>query len=179
MAATDQTSAGAGERPGQLRAAADVELAVRVAEVPLDGLDGDEQGVGDLPVALAGGGELGDAALAGSEPVGGMVAGAGARPPASRSSSRALLGEGAGPDGLGERERLTQRVARLRGPPGAADRRAEIDQRAGLLDPDAGRGEQLDGRAQQLDRGFAAREQPGGTPGDPDRPGGAEALGER
>src|SRR6266545_2624417 len=56
------------EGPGELRTAADVKLAVDVAEVPLDALDGDEQRVGDLPVALAGGRELGHAVLAGGEP---------------------------------------------------------------------------------------------------------------
>ena len=47
----------------QLPARLDVELAVRVAQVVLDGLRRHEQGLGDLAVALPGGGQLRDSAL--------------------------------------------------------------------------------------------------------------------
>src|SRR3954447_17525214 len=60
------------EGAGELAAAADIELPVDVAEVPLDVLDRHEQCVGDLPVALAAGGELGHATLAGREPAAGV-----------------------------------------------------------------------------------------------------------
>ena len=52
-----------GKRFREVSARLDVELAVRVAQVVLDGLGRDEQRLGDLAVALAGGGELGDPAL--------------------------------------------------------------------------------------------------------------------
>src|SRR3954452_7274077 len=56
----------------ELPAAADTELPVDVAEVPLDVLDGHEQCVGDVRVALAGGGELGHATFAKREPATGV-----------------------------------------------------------------------------------------------------------
>ena len=45
----------------------DGELVVGVGEVPFDGPGGDEQVLGDVAVGQAGGGELGDAALAGRQ----------------------------------------------------------------------------------------------------------------
>jgi hypothetical protein len=50
-----------------LLAGGDVELVVGVGEVSFDGPGGDEQVLGDVTVGQAGGGELGDAALAGRE----------------------------------------------------------------------------------------------------------------
>ena len=55
------------ERLGELPPRLDVELAVRVAQVVLDRLGRDEQGLGDLAVALTGGGQLGDPPLGGGE----------------------------------------------------------------------------------------------------------------
>jgi EmrB/QacA subfamily drug resistance transporter len=58
----------------KLRPAADAELAVDVAEVPLDGLGADAQLGRDLAVAPAGGGQLGHAPLGGREAVAGSGA---------------------------------------------------------------------------------------------------------
>src|SRR5207302_1178272 len=55
------------KRLRQFAAPSDVELPVRVAQVVLDRLRRDEQRLGDLPVALPGGGELGDPPLARGE----------------------------------------------------------------------------------------------------------------
>jgi hypothetical protein len=55
---------------GQLRATHDCELLEDVAHVRLDGVDGDEEVLGDLAVCAAGRGELGHAALARIEPAG-------------------------------------------------------------------------------------------------------------
>ncbi|KAA9374816.1 PLP-dependent aminotransferase family protein [Microbispora cellulosiformans] len=51
------------QRVDQLDPAADVQLAVGVGQMQLDGLGSDEQGFGDLAVGQAGGGQLGDPAL--------------------------------------------------------------------------------------------------------------------
>ncbi len=53
----------------KLRPAPDAELAIDVAEVPLDRLGAHAQVRGDLPVAAPGGGQLGHAALGGREAV--------------------------------------------------------------------------------------------------------------
>jgi len=55
------------ESCGKLTPAADVELAVDVSEVPLDGLVGDEERAGNLTVGLSARGELGDVSLARGE----------------------------------------------------------------------------------------------------------------
>lgn len=54
---------------GELLAGGDGEFLVGVGEVPFDGAGGDEQVLGDVAVGQAGGGELGDAALAGCQRV--------------------------------------------------------------------------------------------------------------
>src|SRR3954452_7813910 len=96
------------ERRGELSPAANVELAVDVAQVPLDVLDGDEQRVRDLPVALPRAGELRHALLAGRET-------ARLRDRAGRSAPTRepeLLaggpGQRAGADRVGQDERLAQ-----------------------------------------------------------------------
>jgi MFS family permease len=58
----------------KLRPSADAELAVDVAEVPLDGLGADAQLRGDLPVAAPGGGQVGHSPLGGREAVAGSGA---------------------------------------------------------------------------------------------------------
>src|SRR3954453_2057821 len=58
---------GGGEGAGELVAGADVELAVGVGEVDLDGLRGDEELLGDLAVGHRLGGHAGDATLAGGQ----------------------------------------------------------------------------------------------------------------
>jgi EmrB/QacA subfamily drug resistance transporter len=60
--------------PRKLRAAADAELAVDVAEVPLDRLGAHAELRGDLPVAAPGGGQLGHPPLGGREAVAGSGA---------------------------------------------------------------------------------------------------------
>ena len=50
-------------------AGGDRELVVGVSEVPFDGAGGDEQVLSDVAVGQAGGGELGDTALAGRQRV--------------------------------------------------------------------------------------------------------------
>src|SRR5918996_627620 len=57
------------ESARQLSAAADVQLAVGAGQVHLDGLDGEEQRLGDVSVGSAGRGQLGYPALAGGEAV--------------------------------------------------------------------------------------------------------------
>jgi hypothetical protein len=54
---------------GELNARADAQLPEGVAEVQLDSLAGDEQRLGDLPVAQSGGSVLGDTTLGGGERV--------------------------------------------------------------------------------------------------------------
>ena len=51
----------------KLRPEADAELGVGVRQVPLDRVDGDEQGLGDLLVRPARGRELGDAEFGGGQ----------------------------------------------------------------------------------------------------------------
>src|SRR5690242_34338 len=78
--AADSRSGGCPEESGvslhlreprpQLGARADAELAVDAGDVRLDGLRAHEQLSGDLAVRQAGGGELGDAALALGQVVG-------------------------------------------------------------------------------------------------------------
>lgn len=55
------------EGDGEFLAGGDVQFLVGVGEVPFDGPGGDEQVLGDVAVGQAGRGELGDAALAGSQ----------------------------------------------------------------------------------------------------------------
>src|SRR5262249_54446448 len=64
---TCSRSLGCHERARELVARLDAQLAVARREVRLDGLDGQEERVGDLAVALAGRRELADLALARSQ----------------------------------------------------------------------------------------------------------------
>lgn len=54
------------EDRAELRPVADSKFAIRVAQVPLNGLDGHELVLGNLPVRHSGGGHLGNAPFAGS-----------------------------------------------------------------------------------------------------------------
>lgn len=77
-------SSDAGEPRGELTPVFDAELAITVRQVHLDGPQGDEEGLGDLFVGLAFGGELDDPELCRGEGVAaglGDAAGAGAGEP--------------------------------------------------------------------------------------------------
>ena len=65
----------------------------------------------------------------------GAVARRGARPPATRSSVRAASATATRPDVLGQCERIAQDGPGLRRVTAAADRGAEVGERAGVLDP--------------------------------------------
>jgi CheY-like chemotaxis protein len=62
-------SSAVGERSGELFARLDVEFAIAVGKVHLDGAERDEEGLRDLLVGVALGGELDDAELGGGEGV--------------------------------------------------------------------------------------------------------------
>jgi hypothetical protein len=84
-------AAGRCEGGGELLARGDCELLVGAGEVPIDSPGGDEQVLGDVAFGQTGGGELGDAALAGRQRVEpaedgppGSAAGAASNSPAFR-----------------------------------------------------------------------------------------------
>src|SRR5689334_17031493 len=94
----------------QLSPRRDAELSKRPPEVGLDGLLGDEQRLGDLPVGAAGGGELDYAAFAGSQRVGAITVGC-PRPHPNRRELRSCAPlEGQRTAARGERQRLEQRL---------------------------------------------------------------------
>src|SRR5205823_13242458 len=115
--------------------------------------------LGDLAVALAGGGQLGDASLAGREGIGPRrgeraqaFAGGGkflVRP--ARDGQRAAV--------AGEVERAAQRLARVGAAVGPAQGGAEVSERAGVLEPGGRVLEQGDGLAEALEARVAAFEQ--------------------
>src|SRR5215207_11015653 len=118
---------------GEAGASVDAELAVGPPEVRLDGGDGDEQLLGYLAVAAAFDGERGDAALAGRQRFA-----PGDRVPAWSGAGRAQLvrrtgSEGKGPTARGLVHRAEQQAACLPAPTGAAQRRSELDARAGVI----------------------------------------------
>ena len=124
----------AGERGGDALAAFEVELAKGRGDVRFDGPAGDEELLGDLGVAHPLGGELGHAQLARRQCVD-----AGAHEAArARAGGDELLARG-----LDERlraarmrqlHRARQRLPRVGAVPGAAQGRAEPEQRARVLD---------------------------------------------
>ena len=81
-----RAAVGRGQGGRELGARTDVELLVGVGEVGLDGAAGDVELLGDLGVALAAGGERGDAMLGRGERVDPESAARRGRPPAARSS---------------------------------------------------------------------------------------------
>jgi len=85
-----------------------VQLAEGAGEVGFDGLLGDEQALGDLPVGLAGRGQVGDAQLARGEGVAAAGGGsAGARAGREQLGERAVL-QRAGAALMGQRQALLQ-----------------------------------------------------------------------
>ena len=139
------------EGASELRARADVELAEDAAEVSLDRVLGQEEGLRDLAVGHPLGGHSCDAQLGGGE-------GAAAF---GRVSARARTGgdelvvgaycNGVGAAGTGQLERLSERLARFGAPTGAADRRAQLEQRERVLEPRRRSLELGDGLLEQLD----------------------------
>ena len=100
-----------------------------MAQVPLDGVLGEEQRLGDAAVRLSGGGELGDAPLAGGQRV--EPGDRGATGPGA-AGQKLLAGaplERGRPALVGQTERAAQRIAAGDAPPRAPERRAEIVQR--------------------------------------------------
>ena len=148
------------EQRRELSSRADPELAVGVAEVHLDGLDGHEERLRDLRVARPVGREIDDPPLARRQRVEPEDSGRRSLAPVTRSSSRARSRGRDQPARRGEVERAAQRLARCLALAAAAQRRAELDQRAGEL---AARGralELLDRLAQLREPLVAAEDQP-------------------
>ena len=101
--------------PRELEARADAELAVRVAEVQLDGLLGHEQALGDRAVReLLRRGEVADAPLGRGERLGPVSSSRGGRPPPAVSSARACSASAWAPQLSGElhRSRSVSRPSR-------------------------------------------------------------------
>jgi hypothetical protein len=122
------------ERLAQLAARRDPELAVGVAQVVLDGSDGDDERCRDLAVLMAGGRHFGDAALAGSQ----RSRTADQRTPRSRAS-RAQLGERLALESglaatVSEIDREPQTLSRLQKAAVTPQRSAERDMRSGARD---------------------------------------------
>src|SRR6185369_16305421 len=118
---------------GEFGAGGDVELAEGVAEVGLDRRLGDEQVLGDLPVARAVGRQGGDPALARGQRV---RAGQGGPPGPGAGREQLALHLGGQPGGagaLGEIERAEQRLPGLRPLAGSAQAGAVVGQRQGQL----------------------------------------------
>jgi hypothetical protein len=90
MRVSAASSSGTGDAQGvtQVVTRADVKLAVGVSEMGLDGLGGDEQRLGNLGIAEALGGELGDPALRGGEGVSAAMG----RAPRPGASAQAMGG---------------------------------------------------------------------------------------
>src|SRR5918997_1428436 len=136
----------------QLAARAHVELAIGVAEVPLDRLAGDEQCLRDLPVAQPLDRQRDDAALARAERVDAAPGGAlHARAGDLELLQRALLGK-ARAARAGKLERLAEGAARIRAPAGAAQHRAEVELRAAVLQARLGRGDERHRLLEMRDR---------------------------
>src|SRR5215211_6858935 len=127
-----------GERPRQLRAGADVELAVGVAEVGLDRLEREEELLRDLAVGPAFGGHLGDAAFTGGE---------GLDPDWDEAAQLLAGGPELAVGALGERERATaprqleagaQRLAGVASMAGAPQAGPKVGEGACVLEPRGG-----------------------------------------
>ncbi len=118
----------------QLPAAGDAELAVGAGQVGFHGLDGDEQALGDLAVAVAVEGKQGDATLGRGEGVD-----TGDRGPARPDADGVQFGAGAlgqrpGVHAVGEREAVAQRLSALLALPGAPQGRSQVHQSDSVLE---------------------------------------------
>src|SRR5262252_3835965 len=150
----------AGEGGGKLGAGVDAQLAEGVGEVGLDGLLGDEQALGDLPVGLPGAGQAGDAQFAGSE----GVAAAGGGPPGPGAGGEqfgqcAVL-QGAGAALMSQRQAFFQRRPCGGAVIGAAFGGAQFDQRQRQFQLSGGVAGQRDRLVQQRCPARAADGQP-------------------
>ena len=158
------------------RAGADPELAVRVAQVVLDGRQRHDEDLGDLAVEVAGGGEVGDPALGR-----GQRAGAGdeaaARPGArgAQLGERALLERRARRSGAPVSTARAERIAGLDVAPRAPQGAAEVGLGARLVQPRAPRARATASRSRSICV-VAARGRRHGAQRDADRPRGAEAV---
>src|SRR3954451_2076977 len=101
---------------GQLGAGAHAELAIARGEVGLDGLDAQEEGLGDLAVALAGRGQLAHLALARRQRRGALGRRLARAQAGGHELAPGALGEQDRPGAIGVREGGAQRVARLDAP---------------------------------------------------------------
>src|SRR5581483_1397395 len=142
---------GAAERGGEPRPRVDLELPVDVGQVGLDGAEADEQGLRDLPVAHAPGGELGHPELGWGQ----RLRAADPPPPKPRPRRAQLAGgqplerEGAEVGALVQAP--PQDVARRRDPASPPQRRPVEHERPGVLDPRRRRGEDPDGLLERLE----------------------------
>jgi len=121
---------GAAQCGRELFAGFDVEFSVAVGEVHFDGALGDEQGLGDVFVGVALGGEFDDAELGWCERVAAGLcdsAWAGAR---ESQFLACVVDECGGAAAVGELGALGERRAGLGALSGSADGAAEVDQRA-------------------------------------------------
>ena len=124
-----------GERGGQLRSPLDPKLGVRMGKVRLNGLGGDEQGLGDLPIGKSVGGHADRAQLGGSECIGTTQR----LPPRPRARYHQLLarplGKGERPAPVRDVESPGERRASLRALAALAQPDTEVDQRSRMIEP--------------------------------------------
>src|SRR5438105_3652812 len=117
------------EGASELRARTDLELAEDAAEVSLDRVLGQEEGLRDLAVGRPLGGHASDAQLRGGE-MAAALGGVSAR--ASTGCDELVVGAHSnrvGTAGTGHLERLAKWLARIGAPAGATGRRAQLEQR--------------------------------------------------
>jgi hypothetical protein len=123
------------EGASELRARTDLELAEDAAQVRLDGVLGEEERLCDLAVGHSLGSHASDAQLGGGE-----VAAALGRVSTRAGAGGDELVVGAhsnrvGTAGTGQVKRLAEWLARVGAPAGAANRRAQLEQRERVLEP--------------------------------------------
>jgi hypothetical protein len=125
------------ERGGELFACLDVELAVAVGEVHLDGAEGDEEGLRDLLVGVALGGELDDAELGGGERIAAGLCDAAGAGAGEAELVACLVDERGGAAAVGEVGALGENLPGVGALAGPADGTAEVDQGARVLEAGA------------------------------------------
>jgi hypothetical protein len=155
-----------------------LQLAEDAREVTLDRACGDEEGLGDLAVGEALGGELGDAALAGRQRI----------EPSQNDPTRArtggpelglgVLGEGSGAGAVGSVESLAEELPRFGAAIAAPEQGAEVCEGARSLQAGVAALERGDGLAKQGRSTVTAGHDAGGTHRHAERARGAERAGE-
>src|SRR5205823_2148805 len=122
----DLAGRGSAHGTGELGSGADAELAVGVGEVDLDCLDGDVEGLCDLLVGHAVGGEMGDAAFADGQGVhAGQHEPAGAGTECRQFALESAYQPGcSGP--VGDLEATPEQLVRLSPVVGRAEQRREV-----------------------------------------------------